>query len=266
MNYLENEVILQKKYKFNIQANECNKLKTIILSKVVAVCLLLSFLTGNALAQPIEIGVKKGDFFIYNYSLSWTSTDPDAQIPVGLKDPLEIKSLKLSILDVSESKINIETRIYYKNNTETKSNGFVNLNEQEVAVPYGYLIIRANANPNERIYPSGNDGTINDTIKKTFSIGEITAIHYMNLYDSNDRYEKNEVYFDKITGVAVEYHLESRDTSDTYTTTLRETIILQSSNILGNNGLPLYIIFAIIIVILACILILTRITRKNKEF
>jgi len=132
----------------------------------MAACI-LSLLTitsmGTAFAQTTVIGVHPGNTFDYSYRLLWNSNDPTATVPAEYVDLNKTQSIRISIVSVSGSLVNVDIAKHFKNGTVTKQNGNLDVNSQVIEIPYGVLIIRAAANPNEKIYPVGGHATLGET-------------------------------------------------------------------------------------------------------
>lgn len=76
-------------------------------------------------------------------------------------------------------------------------------------MPYRFLIIAGNLNANDKIYPSGGQATINETILRTYPNGDRETNKRLVETTSEKHYEKTEVYYDKIKGIAVESYYEA---------------------------------------------------------
>jgi len=157
----------------------------------------------------------------------------------------------------------------YNNGTEKTWNGDANLDNEVITVPYGFLIIRANANPTEKIYPSGGHSTLNTSSTRTYPVGQIETIRYLSVDTRANSYESTEIYFQRATGAAAEFRYESRETRESYTTTVKEVMILQRSNVdlrptLQQNMLLIILIIVLIIIILLALWILRR-SKKLKQ-
>jgi hypothetical protein len=200
---------------------------------------------GTAFAQTVTVGVSPGTTLQYNYNLSWTSTDPTATIPPEYIELNNTQLIQITIKNVSGSLINMDITKHFKNGTESTQNGNTDVDKQIIDIPYSFLIIRANANPNETIYPSGGHATITETVLRTYEKGERETNHYTSESTTVDSYEKVEIYFDRTTGVAVEYYYEFRETSNSYVTTTKETVTLDSSILWTIPEFPAYAILLI---------------------
>jgi hypothetical protein len=207
-------------------------MKNNLLVKTCLVSLLLITVAGTAFAQTAIAGVTKGSTFDYNYNLLWESNDPNADPPTEYVDLNNTQWFRISIADVSAFVIRVQTTLHYKDGTENTETGSVNIDQQTIDVPFGFLLIRANSNPNEKIYPAGDyAATINETVLRTYPDGKRETSHYITENTRENTYEKTEIFFDRATGVAVESQYESRETSGSYVTTTKETITIKSSSI-----------------------------------
>jgi hypothetical protein len=91
-------------------------------------------------------------------------------------------------------------------------------------MPHGNLIIAANLNANDKIYPSGGDATVNGTVERTYQTGSRQTNEQLVETTSDNHYEKTDVYYDKTKGIAVSSYYESIDTFGSETETFTETI------------------------------------------
>jgi hypothetical protein len=70
----------------------------------------------------------------------------------------------------------------------------------------------------------------------------------------------SDVYCQITRGVGTEYNYENTETYGGQTVTVTETMKIQSMKVAKSEGIPLLLIFAVIIVIFVCVLILLRIS------
>jgi hypothetical protein len=222
-------------------------MKTNLLVKTYLVFLLLITVAGTVFAQTATAGVTKGNTFDYDYNILWESNDPKASPPAEYVDLNYTQWFRISIADVGAFLITVQTTLHLKNGTENTKTGSVNVDEQTINVPFGFLLIRANSNPNEKIYPGGDyAATINETVLRTYPNGQRQTSHYITETTKGNTYEKTETFFDRATGVAVESQYESRETSGSYITTTKETITIKSSNVWTIPEFPTYAILLIL--------------------
>jgi hypothetical protein len=221
-------------------------MKTKLLAKTCILSLLLIAMAEIAFAQTIVIGVTKGNTFDYNYTLLWETTDPSAKPPADYIEMNNTQWFRLSIADVSGYLIRVETTLHFKNGTETIKNGTVDTYHEAINVPFGFLLIRANSNPNERIYPDGSNTIVNETITRTYPNGNRETNRFITEFTTESTYERTEIFFDRATGAAVEFQYEGREKSGSYETTTKEIITIQSSNVWTIPEFPAYAILLIL--------------------
>jgi hypothetical protein len=222
-------------------------MKTNLHAALGILSLLLIAILGAAFAQTVTVGVNPGNNLVYSYSLLWNSTDPTATVPPEYIELNNTQLIRISIKSVSGSLINMDITKHFRNGTETTQNGNTDVDKQIIDIPYSFLIIRSNANPNEKIYPSGGHATITETVLRTYEKGERETNHYISESTTEDTYEKVEIYFDRTTGVAAEYYNELRETSNSYVTTTKETATLDSSILWEIPEFPAHAILLILI-------------------
>jgi hypothetical protein len=221
-------------------------MKAKLFATLCLVSLLVIAISKDAFAQTTTVGVSPGNIFYYNYNLLWDSTDPTATTPAEYIELNKTQLIQIGIKSVSGSLINMDMTAHFRNGTENTQNGNIDVDKSIIDLPYGFLIIRANANQNEKIYPSGGHATITETIPRTYPNGTRQTNHYISESTTTDTYEKTEIYFDRITGVATEYYYELRETSNSYVTTTKETAILDSSILWIIPEFPAYAILLIL--------------------
>src|SRR3989304_3838970 len=187
-------------------------MKAKLFATLCTLSLLVIAILGTAFAQTVTVGVSLGNILDYNYSLFWNSTDPTATVPPEYIELNNTQLIQINIKNVSGTLINMDITKHFRNGTETTQNGNIDVDKQIIDIPYGFLIIRANANPDEKIYPSGGHATITETILRTYAQGTRETDRKSTRLNSSHGYEKIEIYFDKTTGVAPEYYFEFRET------------------------------------------------------
>src|SRR3990170_90576 len=238
--------------KTNILATAC------VLIFIMAVTIL-----GSAVAQTVTVGVSPGNTFTYSYVLLWDSTDQTATIPAEYTDLNQTQSIQITIISVSGSLVNMDVTKNFRNGTDSTENGNTDVDRQIIDISYSFLIVRSDANPNEKRYPSGGHATFSETTLKTFPIGQIETITYRKEDISENDYEKTEIFYDRATGIAMEYQNEQRQTSGAYETTTRETLILESRTLTATPEFPLYVIIPIAITVAAVLIVLLA-RRRHK--
>lgn len=206
-------------------------MKTKLLLTILVISILTLSSTNIALAQTVAPGVSQGEIYEYNYTTSWSSTNPASETPDYAEELSRIQSFQFRITNIEGTTVNAEVTLRYRDGTNQTETGFVDVQSGSIHLSFGYLIIPGNLNVNDKIYPLGGEATINSTSTRTYSSGNRqTLAHTIEAtYDSS--YEKKELYIDGIKGIAVEYNFESRETVGSYTETFTETITNMNSDV-----------------------------------
>jgi hypothetical protein len=191
-------------------------------------CLLTVASTQTAFAQTATVGVNAGNTLNYSYSLTWSSTDPTATIPSEYAKLMDTQSIQLSIVSVEGTLINVDFTRHFKDGTEDKQNGNIDVNTQILEIPYAGMIIRAGANSGEKIYPLGGHATLNETSTRTYPIGQIETIKYISSGIDESNSQKTEIFYNRANGVGLEYNWEGTEISGSYVTTTKETLMITS--------------------------------------
>ncbi len=226
------------------------------LASIVVLLILLTLAsTQLVLGQTTIVGVKSGDTFNYTYKISWDSTDPTATVPELYEELNTTQFIRITVIEITGSLINVDFTRHFNNGTEQTQNGDIDVNTQLLGIPYSVLIIRANANPGEKIYPAGGHAVLTDTATRSYEIGQIDAIRYISPDTSGANSEKTEIYYTS-DGVGLEYNSISQETSGSYVTTTRETLAINSWVI------PEFPLTAILMILLIAIPILLIAYKK----
>jgi hypothetical protein len=230
---------------------------------VLLLCLLAIASTQTALAQTATVGVNAGNTFKYSYTLTWESTDHAATMPSEYAKLRDTEFVQLSIVSVEGTLVNVDFTRHFKDGTESKENGNIDVNTQILGIPYSVIIIRAGANPGEKIYPLGGHATLNDTSTKTYPVGQIETIRYISPATTGSSIEKTEIFYDRANGVGVEYNLETQETSGSYVTTTKETLMITSWEITATT--PEFPLTAVLLILLIAIPIVLLVVYKKKR-
>jgi hypothetical protein len=231
-------------------------MKTTLTVATITIFILTIAAIGAVSAQIAVVGVTRGNTLTYSYKMNWNSTDPNAVVPAADVDLNNTNFIQLRIVNVTNTAINIDFVRTFKNGTAIIQNGNVDVNSQIIQIPYGMLIIRANANPNEKVYPAGGHATLNETSLRTYSIGQVETIHYLFSTNSSTYYEKTEIYYDRASGAALEYNFEARETSGTFVATTNETMMITSWAVLPE--FPTTVFLAGLLIALSLVAIIAK--------
>ena len=223
------------------------------LTTIIIILFLTIISTPVVLAQTVTVGVNPGNTFNYSYKINWDSTDPHAIVPAQYGELNTTQFIRITVITVTGSLINVDVTRHFNNGTEQTQNGNIDVNTQVLEIPYSVLIIRADANPGEKIYPAGGHAILTDTATRTYSIGPVDAVRYVSPDTTGGNSEKTEIYYDRTNGVAVEYNFISQETSGSYVTTTRETVLINSWVIpeFPSTAVLMFLLIAIPIVLVA---------------
>jgi hypothetical protein len=199
---------------------------------VIIVLGLISFLTLPMVvsANTVTPGVSVGDVFNYNYTVSWNSTNTAAKTPDYVTELTKIQSFEIRITSISGTTVNAEFTYHYHDGTSKAETGYVDLQSGAIHLEFGYLMIAGNSNANDLLYPSGGDAKLNSSSTRTFSSGERTIVSFNSQDSYPTSYEEKNINFDKVKGVAVDYHFLSSQTVGSATETFEETITNSNSD------------------------------------
>jgi hypothetical protein len=239
------------------------KNKLISLTIIMLLCSSIFLATTSIVsAQTVVAGVSKGETFDYSYSLIWISTDPSATPPKDLVEYNNTQKIQFKITNVEETDISVDFIRLFKNGTQTVESGSIDIESGTVSVPYGFLIVSANLNKNQQVYPTGGHQVITDTVMRSFE----GVQRETNVISSEDSSQKTTIDFDRAKGVALDYLFEIRETSGNDNIVSTETLTSTNSNNWGVASSPLSLpLVAIVIVVIAIIIVVVAIAVFRKK-
>jgi hypothetical protein len=181
------------------------------LAIVTFLLVLLAFtMVERTWAQTLVPGVSKDNVFYYDFAVFWSSNDPNASVPESLIDLNRTEWLRIAITDIYDPMVYLNITYHFENETENNLDGFVNIETGESVNGNG-LVIAPNLNANDLVYPSGNSSfTINETVTMTYPSGVRETNHFIASTTNLGEYAyvSDNVYFDRQTGVMVEWYTE----------------------------------------------------------
>lgn len=234
--------------------------------------LLFSTIIGRTSAQTVlSPGVSPGNVFTYDFSVFWSSNNQTAKPPAFLVEENKTETIRITITQVSGLMVLLNITSRFENGTETPpSEDFVNIMSGYSLNAFG-LIVSPNLVKDNIAYPYGNvNFTINETATRTYSFGERETAHYTaNSTDlANYTYFFKELYFDRKTGVMLEYYTEwvSSNSTNEKTTALwkiKEFDLRTIGGIL--DYWPLIVAGVSVIAVLLVIVVFMRKRRKRRR-
>jgi hypothetical protein len=245
-----------------------NKMISLIIIILLSSSIFLATIRTTS-AQSVVAGVSKGEVFDYSYNLIWTSTDPSATPPNDLAQYNNTQKIELKITDVSESIISADfIRLFY-NGTQTVQSGSINIESGTATIPFGFLIVSANLNKDQKVYPTGGHQVITDTVMRSYASGQRET----NVMSGGDSSETTTIDFDKVKGVAFDYSYEIRSTSGDFNIVSTETLTSTNSNewavasstMFNATSIIVIVIVSILIVLAAIVVFQKRRNRKTSK-
>ncbi len=225
-------------------------------------CLLIFLcftMIGVTLVQAqVTVGVSKGDEFEYTTYANFNSDFFDTP-PSDLVELNQTQWQKVTVTDVSGSKISVQVITHFRNGTEDVADGFCDVDTGETTVAQ-VAFIGANLNSYDTINPSASEPYyVNATLVRDYAGGQRET----NLleFDVTDETEQvgtytriTQYYFDKATGVLVEFLY------DFYYTGLKSTVHfdLASSNVWVIPEFPAWIVLPLFVAVALAALALKR--------
>jgi hypothetical protein len=233
------------------------------IKKLATAALLVVFLSSimvtSTRALVLTPGVAPGDYFIYNITSSWSSSDEYASIPPELVDINKTETFEVRIHNVTDADVATFIAVYYRNETVDSEYGLVNVDTGD---GYGAFvaIIAANLNEHDLIHPLGADGiTINQTVIKAYESGnrETNRILIESTNATTGVTGRIDRYFDKATGILVEEYATTTSADETSTVTW----IIKSSNAWVIPEFP----SVVILPVLMAITMIAAVAYKKKH-
>ncbi|MCW3995556.1 MAG: hypothetical protein NWE98_05345 [Candidatus Bathyarchaeota archaeon] len=224
------------------------------------------------------VGVSQGDVFQYDRLAHLTLLVPTSDpTPPSLLEVNQTKLISVTVVNVTGTTIFTDVRTTYKNGTETHGTGFCDIDTGECnSLPF----IGANLKKGDAVNPLLTDPWhINDTVSRTYKSGT-RETNYLkiqsteNIQDLGDVTLTYEYYFDKATGVLVDYRTE---VANSQLISVTESKLVASNlwevgnqqiethgSALGSTTTP-YVAAAVtaIVIIIIAVIILKR--RKTKD-
>jgi len=232
--------------------------------KVVWVAIFFALLTSAipTLAVEYAVGVNVGDWIKYGeFSASWNGTGTESSPTTEMK---QMAWMKVEVKNVSGTKVTIEGTTGYKNGTTAPSNITIDVATGEFMV----ILIPANLKEGDSIPQLHGSGTkINGTVTRTYcGASRNVNFAYIELIQETTLSRTVKVYWDKATGVAVEFYLyhsiTTPTTQETFEFSYRATETnMWSPDILGlisNNFIYIAGIAVLVVIIVVGVFIIRR--------
>ena len=246
--------------------------------KMASLLILLCFIMASTILVNVRaevLGVSQGNVFEYNMIARWNS--PSQSAPPELLELNQTKMIKVTVSEVSGSLISTKILTSYQNGTESTADGSCNIGTGECT---GLPFIGANLEKNDLVNPSASEHWyVNETVTRTYQ-DDPRETNHLKIEDTGTSdgvgvvKSTYDYYFDKSTGVLVEYttELSYNDVSSiTESKLLASNVwqvngdLIQDQTTPTNSPATLYMVVAITAIIIAVIAATVILKKKKKQ-
>jgi hypothetical protein len=230
----------------------------LVASSAYLLMLLVLPIVGRVFAQTQALpGVSVGDSFTYDSTISWNSTNPADVVPSYLIAQNQTV-LQFTVQLVTGSTAVLQDVWTYKNGTQQNSTDTVEVNS---GITGGILLYAANLTAGSLLFPGATDlpYVINSTVFREYSgsFRETNHIEVNNTSIEGETYSYLSLYFDKQTGVLVEYYLTSVYTAAP-NQTITQHLLIKGNSVWAIPEFPSMFILLLIMATSALALILYK--------
>lgn len=228
---------------------------------------LISFtFAGTAFAQtsPVLIGVSPGNVFKYDITYYWSSTNPVDVVPAYLVAQNQTDYFQITVETVTSTTVVIQTLWQFQNGTAVNGTDVAEVSSGATGSIYVYA---ANLTAGGFLFPSATDlpWRINSTEFRSYPSGfrEINRIAVNNTDIEGVVYSYMDLYFDKQTGIVVEFTLTNVNTA-TPNQKVVQHFMLKESNAWVVPEFPSMLILPILMTTIALAIVLVK--KKSTLF
>ena len=186
--------------------------------------------SASAQTQQVSVGVSPGNVFQYDLTFYWTSTNPADVVPAYLVEQNQTDYFQLTVETTTSTTVVLQTEWKLLNGTALNSTDVAEVSSGITGSIYAYA---ANLTAGGLLFPSATDlpYLINNTVFRSYPSGfrETNHIAVNNTNIEGGVYSYMDLYFDKQTGIVVEYTLTGVS-SATPNQTVVQHLVLKDSN------------------------------------
>jgi hypothetical protein len=238
------------------------KMKKIALSAFI-LTLLVASTAASVFAQPQAVpGVYVGDTFTYQSIYYWNSTNPNDVVPAYLAAQNE-STLQVTVQQVAGSTAVVEEVFTYKNGSQVST---TETDEVNSGITGTVLLYAANLTAGSLLFPGSElPYVINGTSFRDFA-GEARQVNHIEVNNTGGEdtaYSYMDLYFDKQTGVLIEYYL-TKVYTELPTQTTTQHLVLQDSNVWTIPEFPAALMVPLFLAASAAGLTLAVVQRKRR--
>jgi hypothetical protein len=217
---------------------------------------------GNASAQTSLVGVSPGNTFKYNLTFYWNSTNPADVVPAYLVEQNQTDYLQLTVETTTGTTVVTQAVWQLLNGTASNSTDVAEVSSGATGSIYVYA---ANLTAGGLLFPLSEEMPyrINDTSFRSYPSGfrETNHIAVNNTNIEGEVYSYMDLYFDKQTGIVVEYTLTGVSSS-TPNQTVVQHFVLKDSNAWVVPEFPTLLILPLLMAASAITLVLFKRRRR----
>ncbi len=202
-------------------------------SAVSFLFLILSLLVATVSAQvtPVSVGVSPGDQFRYDLTFYWYSTNPVDVVPSYLVEQNQTDYFQLTVETTTSTTVVFNTSWKLLNGTIYNGTEVAEVSSGITGCVYVYA---ANLTAGGLLFPSSTDlpWRINSTEFRVYS-GSFREINHISVNNTGMEgvvYSHMDLYFDKLTGIVVEYTLTEVRSSAPHQQIVQH-LVLKESNV-----------------------------------
>jgi hypothetical protein len=184
---------------------------------------LLCFMTIGSTSAQTLVGVSQGDTFTYSIVFNWNSTNPNDTVPSDLLTENQTDYYQITVDTVTSTTVGIQTTWRFQNGTLVNGTQVAEVSSGATGSIYVYA---ANLTAGGKLFPASTDlpWLINETIPRYYSGSGFRDTNHIAVNitgKTGEIYSYMSLYFDKATGIVVEYSL-----TDVYTATPNQAVTL----------------------------------------
>ena len=233
------------------------------LTLAIAFFLILGVALNSVSAQSM-LGVSEGDTFKYDIIYYWSSTTPGGIAPAELRAINQTEFFQVTVNKTMSTTVQLDTLWRFDNGTEITGSDFAEVSQGALG---GIYIYAANLTAGSLLFPSGDlPWRINSTTFREYD-GNFRETNYIEVNNTNvdDKvYSHMSLYFDKATGILVEFTLtEVEEIHPTQTVT--QHVVLIDSNVWVIPEFPGLIVFPVLFVGTSTALIFLKRNKKSAN-
>jgi hypothetical protein len=245
---------------------DMNKKLTITLPLLA---LLFFGIVGQTLAQTRVPGVHQEDYFIYDITSHWSSSNASLTVPPYLLGINDTRWYNVTVSSVQGINVTARTAQHFANGTDDNRLITLDVDSGSIYFMVGFQgFFDANLVAGDLLRPSGNDTvTINQTISRDYASGKretnvLTLSYPVTDYTNSSLGTATVTYYiDKATGVLV----ERKDYAEFPDQNGSEVWVLKDTNLWANTAAPIPWLIITVVVVVIVVAIVSLVFLRNRK-